>query len=157
MVLVIINWPHAGAGDNTEDSSLWMTQARSFAQINKELLQKPELFYRKPRIHGGNTGDIATRSIEADDEAIRNWGTPSHEQSATNSPYAQRYSIATLRPSTSRLHRALCEIRRRILRVLPVNQDSEIRSPASTAAARDRPQVVRADWRCAGPANGSFA
>jgi len=70
MVLVIINWPHAGAGDNTEDSSLWMTQARSFAQINKELLQKPELFYRKPRIHGGNTGDIATRSIEAQSRTI---------------------------------------------------------------------------------------
>ena len=45
----------------------------------QELLQKPELLYRKPRIHGGDAGDVAARSVEADDKAIRNWVTPSHE------------------------------------------------------------------------------
>jgi hypothetical protein len=45
----------------------------------QELLQKPELLYRKPRIHGGDAGDVAARSVEADDKAIRDWITPSHE------------------------------------------------------------------------------
>jgi hypothetical protein len=37
------------------------------------------LLYRKPRIHGGDPGDVPARSVEADDKAIRNWVTPSHE------------------------------------------------------------------------------
>jgi DNA phosphorothioation-associated putative methyltransferase len=35
----------------------------------QELMQKPELLCPKPHIHGGDTGDVTARSIEADDEA----------------------------------------------------------------------------------------
>jgi hypothetical protein len=45
----------------------------------QELMQKPELLCHKPRIQGGDPGDVTARSVEADDEASLDWIDSDHE------------------------------------------------------------------------------